>query len=184
MAQVKGTVFVTTRTWVLTRAGEEGWRRVLSALTPEDRAVVETALPVGWYDLLVEDRLNRVVDRTLGRGDLALMALIGRFGAEHEMKSFYRFFLKALTPANVVERGTEFWRRYQDTGTWATSREGTRVRAALHDWGSKDVATHIRLTAYLGRLIEMTGAHNTKIEHSRCRLRGDAYCEFTGSWEI
>jgi hypothetical protein len=185
VAQVKGTVFLTTQTWVTTRVGEEGWRRVLAAVPPADRSVLEMTVPVGWYPLDVEDRLNVIVDKVLGRGDLGLMPLIGRFGAEQEMRGVYKFFLKALTPANVLEKGTEFWHRYQDTGTWAILKDQPgRVRTILEGWGSRELATHLRLTAYLGRVVELTGAKNARLEHPRCKARGDKVCEFIGTWEV
>jgi predicted hydrocarbon binding protein len=184
VAQVKGVVILNAKAYVVAHYGDEGWARVTKALAREDREVIDAMISVGWYDVQMYDRINRAIEGELGRGDKSLMIAIGRYAAEHDLTTIHRVFLRVANPAYVLEKSTEFWRRFQDSGTWSIVRESpTRVRATLDGWGSMEELTCIRLAAYIQRLFELVGAKNAKMERMRCRARGDEACLYVGSWE-
>jgi predicted hydrocarbon binding protein len=184
MANVKGVMILNARDFVVARFGDEGWRRVHESFAEGDREALASMIAAGWYDIRLYDRVNRTIDRTLGAGDSALMIAIGRYSAEHDLKTIHRVFLRVANPAYVLEKAAEFWRRYQDSGTWTIVRESPKnVRGTLDGWGSEDELTCIRLGAYIQRLFELVGAKNGHVDRIRCRARGDEACVFTGGWD-
>jgi len=188
VAKVKGVVLLNGREFALARGGQEAWDRVLQRLGPEDRQSLAEAIPVGWYDMGLYDRSNRAIAEALGgegaREREDVMREVGRFAAEHDLKTIHRLFLRLASPAYVIERSAGFWRRFQDSGTWSVVREPpNRMRATLSGWGAQDELTCIRLAAYMFRLFQLVGARNGALERVACRSRGDPACVFQAHWD-
>ncbi|HEX8791239.1 MAG TPA: hypothetical protein VF765_09855 [Polyangiaceae bacterium] len=184
MAKVKGVVILNTREYALASGGEAAWKKVLARLGPGDAETMAAAIPIGWYDIDLYDRVNRAVGETLGDRPEDVMAACGRFAAERDLRTIHRLFLRLANPAYVIERSTGFWSRFQDSGTWSVVREPpNRVLATLHGWGSTEELTCVRLGAYMFRLFQLVGAKNGALQRTACRARGDAACVFDSHWD-
>ena len=183
VGNIKGRVILNARDFVLARDGNEGWRRVLDVLAPEDRDALASMVPVGWYDIRLNDRVNRAIVDGVGAGRTDVMQALGGYAAGTDLKTIHRLFLRMANPAFVLERLAEFWGRYQDSGVWTVVRTPpNRVHATLAGWGSEDEATCVRLASYTRRLFELVGAKDVYLERRACRARGDAACVFVGGW--
>ena len=183
MANIKGRVMLNARDFVVSRDGTDAWRRVLQRLAEEDRDAVASMIPAGWYPMALNDHVNRAIVDALGGGRNEPMEALGRYAAETDLRTIHRLFLRMANPAFVLERLAEFWRRYQDSGTWTVTRQANnRVLARLEGWGSRDEATCVRLGAYSKHLFELVGARNVWLERRACEARGDAACVFAGGW--
>src|SRR5689334_3017500 len=130
-AKTKGVGFANVRTFVEERFGPAGWDRVLSELVVSDRRELEAILPVGWYSLPLYARLIRAVDQVHGYGDLSLVVKLGRFEAERDLTTIHRIFLRLASPAFMLEKTADYWRRFHDTGHWVVKRDGNRVTSYL-----------------------------------------------------
>ena len=183
-AKTKGIGFANVRAFAEERfGGAQGWGKVVAKLAEPDRRELESVVPVGWYSLAMYARLIRVVDQVHGHGDLALIHQLGRFEAERDLTTIQRLFLRMANPAYILEKTSEYWRRFHDSGTWVIERQGaTRVRAFLDDWGQPDAALCRETIAYVVRAWELVGARNVRMDHPHCRSRGEKRCEFLGRW--
>jgi hypothetical protein len=182
-AKTKGIGFVNVKAFTEERFGPTGWDAALQQLVSSDRRELEGIVSVGWYSLSLYARLIRAVDRVHGYGDLSLVVQLGRFEAERDLTTVQRLFLRLANPAFILEKTGEYWRRFHDTGHWVIERQApTRVRAFLDDWGYADVALCREVVGYVSRAFELVGAKNVRMDHSRCRGRGEARCEFLGRW--
>lgn len=183
-SQTKGVGFVNARTFTIARFGEEGWSKVLAALSAPDRAIVAGALPVGWYTSELHARLLRAIERTHGKDDFALSVQIGRFSAEHDLKTIHRIFLRLFSPMVAVEKIGELWPRYQTTGSWVVDGSSpTHLVGRLSKWGGNvDPILCLNIGGYVARCLELAGAKDVVIEHARCGALGDASCDFLARW--
>jgi predicted hydrocarbon binding protein len=183
MANVKGIVLLNAKRFTLDELGEDAWKRVLGELTGEDRDTLASAVSVGWYEMGVYDRLHGTMERVLGDKRGALMRRLGRYCAEHDLTTVHRAFFRLASPAFLLEKYADFWRRYQDSGTWTVAREGeTRAHAALIGWASHEEACCTRLGAYIGRMLELIVRKEVRVSHAKCCVRGDARCEYALDW--
>lgn len=183
MAKTKGVSFVNAKAFCEER-GADAWPKVLGVLAEADRDTLQSVLAMGWYDLDLYARLIRAIDEQLGRGDLALLQPLGRFGAERDLTTVQRLFFRLSNPAYAIEKTAEYWRRFHDTGTWVVSRvDGTSVSGTLEGWGHVDRALCAELMGYMPRVIELVGGKDAVMVHPRCRARGAAVCEFVLSWQ-
>jgi predicted hydrocarbon binding protein len=178
---VKGVGLANTRRFTVEKHGEVGWTRLLERLSVEDREVLSSAITAGWYDIALIDRVNHAFAECCG--GLGAARELGRYAAEQDLKTIHRMFLRLANPAYALEKCVELWRRYNTTGQWSVERPApNHVRATLRGWGERDTATCARLTGHLERLLELVGARNATVEHSRCVARGDEACVFEGKW--
>ncbi len=183
MATTKGISFVNVRAYCEERFDVGAWERVLAAMSAEDREVLESLLAVGWYDLALYARLIRSFDETLGKGDLALIKPLGRFEAERDLKLVHRLFFRLSNPGYAIEKTTDYWRRFHDTGTWNVKRETPNfVTGTLDGWGVVDEALCLELTGYMPRIIELVGGNEPVLQHLHCRARGSSTCMFELRW--
>ena len=184
VARTKGVSFINVRAFGLERAGESGWQRVLGELSASERDELATVVAVGWYDLGLYARLIRNVDRVLGSGNLMLLRELGRFEADRDLTTVHRLFIRMASPAWVIEKTMEYWRRFHDTGQWKVHREsGQAVTGTLAGWGVVDEALCVELTGYMPRVVELAGARSAQMAHPSCRARGDQSCDFRLSWD-
>ncbi len=183
MARFKGLVLLNARDFCVRRFGEAGWAAVLSRLPDDDRAIVESAVHVGWYDIGLYDRLHAAIAASVGSGPDDVMVELGHYCAERDLTTVHRIFMRMATPSFLLQKYGDYWRRYQDSGEWTITKEGDRrVRASLARWGSVESATCIRLGAYIQRFVELIGAVAPRVHRSKCRGRGDAVCEYVVEW--
>jgi hypothetical protein len=182
MAQTKGTGFLNIRSFVTDQFGAGSYGSVIQGMAPEDRAVLESLVPVGWYDLALYARLIRAVDERFGVGDLRLVHALGRFEAERDLTTVHQFFLRLMRPTLAIEQMNKYWRRFHDSGDWSTVWGARDVTSCLSGWGVVDAALCRELVGYLGRTLELLGARDVHMDHRKCRVRGDALCEFHGVW--
>jgi len=182
-ARQKGVGIVNARAYVLERYGADGWQAVLAQLPHADRQGVDTAIGVGWYTHGVYMRLVRAIDEVHGVGDLAMAVQLGRWGAERDLSTIYRLFFRFANPAWVVEKSTEYWRRFHEDGEWIIERVGKmHVVGTLRGWRTDDAAYCRVNGGYMGRLLELVGARGVTVDHASCVARGDRECVFRVRW--
>lgn len=184
MTKVRGSNIRLAEEFVRQRAGDEGWQRVLAALSPGDREIVTAAIAVGWYELPVQHHLFDALDRvvTARPGGDAIEAFAA-FVAEHDLTKVQRMFLRLRSPALVLEKSGEYWSRFYDAGVWKVTRTPPRgARGELLDLPDRAPVFCRFLTAYIRSMFMLAGAKKPVTSHPRCVCRGAASCVFEGTW--
>jgi V4R domain len=186
MAQIKGTNLAHIHAFVKTAFGEDGLQVVRRALAPETQAAFDSFVAVSWYPASTYVEMLHAVDATLGENgarEKEILRRAGAYAAEYDLTRIHRVLFRFANPGFVLERSTEIWGRFFDTGHWKIVRPtSTSVDALLTDFGLVDRAVCTYLEAYLRRLFELVGAKDVEIRHPECRARGGKVCKFLGSW--
>ncbi len=185
MAQTKGVGFTNVQSFVRERHGDAAWREVTSGLTTEDQEVLRGVIAMGWYDLDLFARLLGAVDRVCGGGDGSVIDALGRFEAERDITRFQQWILRLFHPSFAIAQMGRYWGKFHDSGSWTVVKNGEReLIATLEGWGIVDERSCREVNAYLGRTLELISRNAVRIEHPRCRCRGDALCEFRADWRV
>src|SRR5271166_4068144 len=100
--RIKGRIILTERDFVLARDGKEGWRSVLQALPGDERDTLAAMIPLGWYDMSLNDHVNRAIVDALGGGTMDWMHALGRYAAGEDLRTIHRLFLRMANPAFVL----------------------------------------------------------------------------------
>jgi hypothetical protein len=178
----KGTNILHVRAFV-ERFGNGAWDKLLTTFEPDDEATLRSAVPVGWYPLELDIALLRRADELFGRGDLTLVHELGAFSALMDLNGIQRMFLKALTPAGILAKASDYWSRFHNTGRWAVQSAHPRATAAsLRGWGVADEAGCAFLSGYIVAMFRASGGPAKRFQHDTCRCRGADVCIFAGEW--
>lgn len=182
MGRAKGTAFFHDEEYVLHTYGPEGWALVMAKLPPAAAEARSSIVAVGWYDdeLLVQTLC--AVEEALHERDPNIIDTLGRYAAEADLTRIHRIFLRVATPAYVLERATNLWNRFFDTGRWEVRRVPGGVDGLLIDAGIVHDVFCRNLRGYLHRLFELVGAKKVTVEHPECRVRFGACCRFEIRW--
>ena len=184
MARTKGTVFVALKSFVTRMYGYDAWKQYLAQLEVSDRRQIEMPSAKEWYDLGVMLRSLQILDVVFGKDSGDVVYDFGRHEADRDLNTLQRVFLRMANPAFVIEKATEYWRNFCDFGEWRVERNGKKTATAILLGVPVTDPVYCReLSGYLQRLFELVGAKNVHSEHTRCRSRGDAQCEWVGKWE-
>ena len=172
MGRAKGSNMHHMRTWVAENHGADAWPALLESMDTVDRLELLGLVPVGWYELALQHRLLRAIDDYFGRGDGALIDVIGAYEADQDLKTIHRLFLRLANPAYVLEKSGDYWSRFYDTGEWSVVRlspNSARGRLSGVEPFTEDFCRY--LTAYIGQMWVLVGAK---------QLRQDTTMERTG----
>ncbi len=185
MAKTKGLSFNYAIEFVRENYGEEGFKRVLDALSDGDRMILsEKILPVSWRPTKTFSNFLDATEKVLGKKKHNLSREAGRFVAEHALSKFYKVVIRLASPMKVLDRASELWKDFDDTGELQIEKTGPNsaiARIIGHQGGNEANCNHT--LGFFERTMEMTGAKNVSIVHTKCIFRGDECCEYIGTWE-
>lgn len=182
VASAKGVGIHDAMLFTQERFGGAAWPALLSTMSRDDQQVLSSIVAVGWYDLALYARLlNRLAD-VHGRGDLSLLEELGRFGAEHDLSTMQRLFMRVVTPGFILDQTMKLWSRFQDSGTWRVERTDHRAVGTLTGWGLADAALCRELLGYIHGMISHGKGEDVRVVHPQCRAHGASACVFVGTW--
>jgi predicted hydrocarbon binding protein len=183
VARTKGITYLGVRAFVEEGFGSRAWDDVRFRMRANERELLDSVVAVGWYDLATYAVLLRQVDAVVGSGDRGTMRALGRFQAARDLKVYHRVFLRFANPSYTIEKTSELWRRYHDTGSWRVERLAeNHASASLLRHGVVDGTLCAAMSAYMERLLELVGARSLQFEHPKCRAEGEPACVFEARW--
>ena len=107
----------------------------------------------------------------------------GREGASDAVKGIYKFFARVLTPAALMSKASQMWSSLYNRGELQVLEQSDRgARIRLSDFPS-EVAGCSRLTGWIERMAELTGAKSVDAQQTHCYAKGGPYCEWTVRWQ-
>jgi hypothetical protein len=185
VANVKGSALSSRVLWVQLGHGAPGVDRLLSQVSPELRASVEPGVnKAKWYPLEQFIELIVAIDRLFGKGDLSLVRELARHGADANLTTIYRLFYKVGTTHWILGRAVRLWSAHYDTGYLEVMTRGPKT-AVLRIRGF-DTPHTVHCQSVMGwaeRSIELSGGKQVTSEETKCRTRGDEWCQIETVWE-
>ena len=183
MPRIKGINLTHTRAFLESAFGFEGWATAAAEMTPAARAAMDGVVAVGWYPGELHTELLRAMEVTLSARDRDVVPHAGAFAAEYDVSRIHRILFRGLNPGLLLEKATDIWGRYYESGKWQIERpSSTTTAASLSDFSIVDARYCRFLAGYFLRMFELVGAKDVRVRHTRCRARGDAVCRYDGEW--
>jgi hypothetical protein len=171
--------------FVLGKADSAAWQKILADLSPTDQDMLKKMfLSNAWLDYSLWWRLLIATDKTLGKGDLALIREIGAFDARENLNGIYKTFISFMRPDFIIGNASMIWKRYYDSGELRPIQV-TRTSAEfwLLDWKTLPLQHELEIIGWMESALSMTGVKNLHIGHTTCMARGDDHCTFHAVWE-
>lgn len=183
MPNVKGSALAARFKWVELHHGSTGRDRLLDALSPEDRRVVDgVILPSEWYPFSAFVHVVENIDALFGKGDLALVPEVAGWSANENLPTLYRFFYRVGSVPFVLGMAARLWRMHYDAGELTVDARTGGARLSIVDWPEPAHVHCLSVQGWAARSAELSGAADVKAEHGPCRARGGDACWFDLSW--
>src|SRR5258708_1573213 len=159
-------------------------------LTPEQRDAVFRSLPAEYARLrqpilatetVPVHMLNRLTEeaaKAKGEPVEKFARRAGREAASDAVKGIYRFFALVLTPSALLGKASQMWQSLYNRGELRVEEQTDKsARISLLTFPS-ELAGCSRITGWIERLAEITGAKNVVISHTQCAAKGAKWCEW------
>lgn len=105
-------------------AGKDGTQRVLEALSPQARELMESGpLETHWYPYDVYIEISEVIDRVLGEGDMRMFETLGAFSCEQTLTGIFRMFFRFGNIGYLLKRASKAWHSQYDFGEMNLERD-------------------------------------------------------------
>jgi hypothetical protein len=129
--------------------------------------------------------LNRMTEEAAKLKNEPLEAFARRAGREaagDAVKGIYRFFALVLTPTALLAKASQMWTSLYNRGNLKVENQtdhGATIK--LVDFPS-EIAGCSRITGWIERMAELTGATDVRIQQTQCYTKGAPHCEWTITW--
>jgi hypothetical protein len=157
---------------------------VLARLGADSRAVVEHAGVTDDVPYQVALDLWRSADIALSPSNPAWAEEAGAEAIRVRGMQLYSGLLQKPTPLEFVTQHISLFQRYYRPGDMKmTECARNRARARLVGFEPGDRLFCRRLTGGWVAAIALAGGHEAVVEHARCTLEGDLFCEWEIRWK-
>jgi hypothetical protein len=156
----------------------------VAQLPPELREFTQKViLASDWLPLDAVNRLTEAAAAAKGEPLETFARRAGRFAADEAVNTIYKWLAFLKTPDYVLGKASRTWSTFYNRGTMNVDRQSARSARVLLSEFPSHRAGCARVTGWMQQLGEMTKAPNLRIDHVRCRSRGDTLCEWSVTWE-
>lgn len=185
MANVKGSALATRILWVELNHGQAGLNR-LAGYSPAMRDLVGGRIDKArWYGFEPFIELNVAIDQLFGRGDLSLIKPLGRYGADANLTTIYRLFFKLGSVNWILGRAVRLWSAHYDTGYLEVMTRGIRsATLRIRGFATPHPVHGLAVAGWAERSIELSGGKKVTLEETKCRNKGDEYCQMDARWDL
>jgi uncharacterized protein (TIGR02265 family) len=182
--KIKGGVLAARTAFVKEHFGDEGWQRVLGALSPDDhRAMQGLVLVSGWYPFALGTRLDDAIVRVLGRGDMGVFEQMGAASARKNLGGAHKDFLVSGDPHAFLEKAPTIYGFYYDVGRREYVRTGPASGVlTTYDAETFSAAECLTNIGWHKEALAMCGAQDVRIEEPTCRATGGDVCRYEVAW--
>jgi uncharacterized protein (TIGR02265 family) len=106
----------------------------------------------------------------------------GREAAGDAVKGIYRFFALVLTPTALLSKAGQMWSSLYNRGELKVAEQGDKSATIRLMNFPSELAGCARITGWMERMAELTGAKNIAVQQTKCFAKGDPQCEWTVRW--
>jgi uncharacterized protein (TIGR02265 family) len=184
-SRIKGHVLQARLKFVRETAGEQTLQQILARLPAEDRTILSgMVLPIGWYPLELNLRLDAAIAQVLSPHDKSQVFLdMGRASAEQNLHGAHRPYVREGDPHFLLSAAPRIYATYYAVGRRTYERAGDR-EAILRTYDAEVVSATDCLTVvgWHRRAIELCGGQDVRVVETQCRAHGASHCEYRCAW--
>ena len=132
--------------------------------------------------VVVLNRLTEEAAKVKGEPVEQFARRAGREAAADAIKGIYRFFALVLTPSALLSKASQMWSSLYNRGEMKIESQTDRgATIRLLNFPS-ETAGCSRITGWIERMAELTGAKEVKVQQTQCFTKGAPHCEWTVRW--
>ena len=184
MFYARGSTLHSTREYLAHALSAEALDAVLSRLSPDERAWIETASMTDDVPYHVALHLWQSADLELAGTNPYWAERAGAEAIRVRGMQLYAGLIQKPTPDDFLDQHISLFQRYYRPGDIkVTARTVGRATVRLIGFEAGDRLFCRRLTGGWLAGIEIAGAREPQVTHARCVLEGDLFCEWEVRWK-
>lgn len=181
---VKGSPVRSLQKFIDSNLTAEQREQVLSKLPPDYAARFRT--PILATEVVPVHMLNRFTEEAAnakGEPVDAFARRAGRDAAGEAVKGIYRFFAMVMTPPALLSKAGQMWSSLYNRGELRVdSQTDDGAVISLTNFPS-EASGCARITGWLERMAELTGAKNVQVTQTQCFAKGGKHCQWQLKWK-
>lgn len=184
-SRIKGSVLISRLNMLRQHGGASRVEEVLSRLSAEEQTLLRHIVPIAWYPMELNLRLDETIADVLSPEDRARAFIdMGRASAEENLRGAHRVFVKPGDPQYLLSQAPQIYRFYYAVGSRTYEQTGPKS-AVIRTFGAENVteADCLTIVGWHQRAIEISGGSDVRVTHALCRARGAPHCEYQCAWE-
>ena len=108
----------------------------------------------------------------------------GKYSAEKGLTGIYKIFVKASSPAYIIQRATRvFATYYQPCKMEVIEKKEHAVILQVSDMPESDIVIEYRIAGWMEKALEISGAKSVSIQFPKSIAKGDEVTIFSITWE-
>ncbi len=190
--KASASIFIYSREYIINTYGQDTWENITGKLTEDERVIANMDYnPNDWYPVYLLNRELSILDALLSVEKNTSIIPIVKYITEKDLLPVFNMFLNLKNPVFVLQNVPSIWNRYFDTGIVnieLSDAENKHFRYSLTEGADEDIYSgeaicrHGTVT-WIETALEIAGAQNIDIVHSKCRYSGDPVCINDVKWD-
>ena len=184
---IKGAPILADIAYVRSRHGEEGLQQIYAAMSAEHAARYqrERILAASWYTMDFRVAILEAMNAVFGKDRPAYFFDVGAHQAEHNIKNFYKAFMKIVGPTMTIKLAKLFWSLIYKTSRLEVTAGDNHAELEVFEYPKSGVYNCHAIRGYVHRTAEISGNNRKNVRSSEvsCLNRGDATCKFVLRWQ-
>ena len=181
---VKGSPIRSLLSFIDQELTDEQRDELFQRMPPEyARRLQETILATDTVPVVMLNRLTEEAAAVKGEPMERFAARAGRAAASEAFAGVYRVFALVLTPTALLSKAARIWGSLYNRGELLVEAQSERsAHLSLVNFPTEPAAC-ARITGWIERMTELTGARQTRITQTKCRAHGETACEWDIEWK-
>ena len=183
--EVKGVPLNALKNFIKTRCGENGFQKVLNALSEEDRKIVgEDIMVSSWYDCDIFVRFANAMVKELFEGDESILEEYAQWSVGRELRGIYQIFVAFVSIESFINRSPAMFKSfYRGAECSAHIVVPKKAVAVFKGFQEHQRCIELIVKGWMKGAAERLGAKNCVAVISTALKEGKGYFEITETWE-
>ncbi|MCD4813222.1 hypothetical protein K8S19_05970 [bacterium] len=139
--------------------------KLFELLTPEERKIYETAIPVAKFPAPVVAAIFEKSAAVVFPGDPQAVFKMGKKRAKIALHGIYKVFLKITTVPYLISKTTQLWSAFHDQGKMWVEKESEKKAIVFLSGYPELIPSFLETTAgFMAGAMEISGAKNVHID--------------------
>lgn len=184
--EIKGTAVIAIRDFVKINYAEK-YSEWVGSLSDGSKAIFSGVIDASkWYPLNAAGIVpTKKIAEMFFSGDYKKGAWIaGQFSAQKALTGIYKIFVKASTPAYIIQRASRvFATYYQPCQIIVKDKHDKHVMLELSNMTESDIVIEYRIAGWIVSALEISGSQNVTVTFPSSISKGDEVTLFDINWE-
>ena len=190
--KASATIFIYSREFIIDNYGKETWQQISDGLTEDESKFANSEYsPNEWYPVYLLNRVLNMLDKLRSAKDKDSIIPIVQYITQKDLLPVFNLFTNLKDPVFVLQNVPSIWNRYFNTGIMTielSDSENNHFQYSLTEgtdenvYSGEAICRHGTVT-WIKTALEIAGALNIEVVHSKCRYTGDPRCITDVKWE-